>query len=931
MRLHVLLLPLLLTAQSTVAEDAVQSDPEPVVTTQAAPVGLVVPELPSADMRLSWSDFRELLQLLQPPAGPKTPDEEAPPWPWTLTSARFVMDATDADGVRVEATFGVEVWAESWSTVPLLGNTVALTEVSVDGVASALRDDGGWFTWLTRDPGAHTVSVAFYTRPREQEGDVTLSFPMASAAVTEVRLLLGTDAAAVSSPQAASVVIEARDGGQEAVLALLPSETLELHWRRPSLIREKAPTPPPRITAETLAQVRLSPRLLEGVARVQFDVLRGETNHFSLDLPTDVVILGVEGKGLEWSVTEEGEVQHLQLALNHSVSGPYPVMVRYELPLASNPGPVAVPRILARDVARQGGLIGLSAVRNTNVAIAEPTQGVSRTDPEGHFDLGLEWTLIHAFRYGQPDYALTVAATEVEPRVVAESEMLANVSDVAFHASAQVQFRVLRGETRKLAFLVPADVNILAVEGEGMDWFAVETDRGRRVDLELNEPVTGEFRVTVDLERTLDGTDEMVPVPVLVVEEVARQRGWIGIAAAGNVKVDIGEGSNGVTRIDETELPPGVLSRAASPVLHAFSYQQVPYTLPLSVTRLDDVAVRVAAIDNVELATVVTDEMVITRARYWVRNNQRQFLRVDPGANAEIWGAQADGHVVSPARDPESESGVLLRMRKSEEQVGGLGSFPMELIYMQRPPLHGLWWRNVELAAPFTDILADRMEWTVYLPDGETVVRTRGGMETAPDRPTTASPDRGAVSMGEMETIHRLREGIERFLITDINNPAGSARSQSKTFTDRQYGAIETSDSSVRLAGVLPVHINLPQTGVPHRFERVLVSQGERVGLTIQTRSRNVLRTLGVLSGAAGFVLVSLLWVRGGMGSRTGVRRAWWTILAAAALVLGYALLQIMWSAALFALLGAVLGSVVQGVWRMPRGRFLHGPREGAL
>ncbi|NJL72675.1 MAG: hypothetical protein HC888_14450 [Candidatus Competibacteraceae bacterium] len=32
------------------------------------------------------------------------------------------------------------------------------------------------------------------------------------------------------------------------------------------------------------------------------------------------------------------------------------------------------------------------------------------------------------------------------------------------------------------------------------------------------------------------------------------------------------------------------------------------------------------------------------------------------------------------------------------------------------------------------------------------------------------------------ETIYRLREGIERFLITDINNPAGSAQAQSEVF-----------------------------------------------------------------------------------------------------------------------------------------------------
>ena len=35
---------------------------------------------------------------------------------------------------------------------------------------------------------------------------------------------------------------------------------------------------------------------------------------------------------------------------------------------------------------------------------------------------------------------------------------------------------------------------------------------------------------------------------------------------------------------------------------------------------------------------------------------------------------------------------------------------------------------------------------------------------------------------GEGDTVYHLREGIERFMITDINNPAGSARAQSETW-----------------------------------------------------------------------------------------------------------------------------------------------------
>lgn len=46
------------------------------------------------------------------------------------------------------------------------------------------------------------------------------------------------------------------------------------------------------------------------------------------------------------------------------------------------------------------------------------------------------------------------------------------------------------------------------------------------------------------------------------------------------------------------------------------------------------------------------------------------------------------------------------------------------------------------------------------------------------------------------DTVYRLREGIERFLITDINNPAGSAQAQSEIFIMQDSVSIEPSDFS---------------------------------------------------------------------------------------------------------------------------------------
>jgi prepilin-type N-terminal cleavage/methylation domain-containing protein/prepilin-type processing-associated H-X9-DG protein len=52
------------------------------------------------------------------------------------------------------------------------------------------------------------------------------------------------------------------------------------------------------------------------------------------------------------------------------------------------------------------------------------------------------------------------------------------------------------------------------------------------------------------------------------------------------------------------------------------------------------------------------------------------------------------------------------------------------------------------------------------------------------DWSNVADPDDTTIpyGVGDSDTVYRLREGIERFLITDINNPGASARAQSEIF-----------------------------------------------------------------------------------------------------------------------------------------------------
>jgi hypothetical protein len=123
-----------------------------------------------------------------------------------------------------------------------------------------------------------------------------------------------------------------------------------------------------------------------------------------------------------------------------------------------------------------------------------------------------------------------------------------------------------------------------------------------------------------------------------------------------------------------------------------------------------------------------------------------------------------------------------------------------------------------------------------------------------------------------------LQEGVERFFITDINNPAEAAA----TGGPRQFqdGPARGSGASFpSIAGMLPVRISLPETGRSYVFGRALTPEGQVVSVTITTVPRGArpygLGALGVAAGLVAFLI-----------ARYAMRRLprWWTAVALLAL-----------------------------------------------
>jgi hypothetical protein len=153
------------------------------------------------------------------------------------------------------------------------------------------------------------------------------------------------------------------------------------------------------------------------------------------------------------------------------------------------------------------------------------------------------------------------------------------------------------------------------------------------------------------------------------------------------------------------------------------------------------------------------------------------------------------------------------------------------------------------LTAPPTDIFVSAVTWEVWLPEKRFLYRSTGDLEPLHRGPAMREARRVLEELPQPATatrnekLHRIREGIERFFITDINSPAASAGAGAPRYVGPPLPANQAgpSHATSSIAGVLPVAISLPKTGVPHVFTKVLAPQGKPLALTLATCPQRVL------------------------------------------------------------------------------------------
>ncbi len=275
---------------------------------------------------------------------------------------------------------------------------------------------------------------------------------------------------------------------------------------------------------------------------------------------------------------------------------------------------------------------------------------------------------------------------------------------------AEVKLEVLQGEAREVRVQLPPAVTVNQVLGATVaDW---EMKEGK-LNVTFLDPIQDGATFAISGEARLP-RDGAIEIPLLQLMETERDNGGVAVEVlgAGEIK-DLK--TQGLEKTEASELGSVIADREA-PSMVAFRFRPAsgrPRTLGLDVVRYAQQAVLTANIEEARYRALMTSEgKTLVEARYAVRNNQRNFVKIGLPAGAVLWSASRSGQAVRPGQAPDGSLLFPLAKSRAGEDAP---AFVVELLYVAR----GTAWGDkgqAKLALPLIDLPVSRTGLSLYYP-----------------------------------------------------------------------------------------------------------------------------------------------------------------------------------------------------------------------
>jgi hypothetical protein len=395
---------------------------------------------------------------------------------------------------------------------------------------------------------------------------------------------------------------------------------------------------------------------------------------------------------------------------------------------------------------------------------------------------------------------------------------LAGLGEDSTTIAAQVSVEVLQGAAKEVRIALPDKAAINSVAGALVaDWEA----KDGQLAVTFIEPVEQSAKFVISGERP-SPRDGEIEIPILRLLNRERDTGGVAVEVlgAGEIKKFKSAGLENAAASDLGEL----VANRQSTSLSAFRFRagdaKSTRTLTVSVARYTPQAMLTANVAEARYNVLISNEgKTLVEARYAIRNNQRNFLKITLPAGATLWSAALAGKPIRPGQSPDNNS-ILLPLEKSRAGEDA-PEFAVEVVYLSR----GTAWNergDFKLTLPALDLPISRTGLLVYHPPLFKVTPGPGSFHIEPyESPSSAalnqppapainassSPGAGAPQPTLVIT------GRDTAVISDYDANGRMNKDDKEKATQTLLDNFRATLSSGKAVGILPLSVSFPAFG----------------------------------------------------------------------------------------------------------------------
>jgi len=586
------------------------------------------------------------------------------------------------------------------------------------------------------------------------------------------------------------------------------------------VLRAKAyptePTPEPPPLDATLTRVEYDLHVLgdlaTGTAKLTVDVLKD--GWVRVPIPAGLLVRDaqLDGKALSLVAGDKGKAgTHVAALLSHA--GRSVLTLDVDVPVTSSTGEetLSLPSTdsgvtrAAVQLARQG-----IELRVSGGLLAEKSEAAGDTKwlayGRGNEALNFTW------RKKSEDHHV-----ELPLRLRGSLTQLTSLGEDSSAISAEVGLEVLQGAARQLRVQLPEKITVNQVGGAMVaDW---EMNNGELVVTFL-EPVEHSARFVISAEARLP-RDGVIDIPLLRLLGTERDTGGVAveILGAGEIK---DQKAQGLEDADATDLGTMIANRQ-SPALVAFRARAgeagATRSLSINVARYDQQAVLMANIEEARYDVLISaDGKELVQARYAVRNNQRNFVKITLPTGATVWSASLAGKPVRPGQSPDGS--LLLPLEKSR---GGedAPTFPVEVFYLVKATA----WQDKgheRVTLPALDLPISRTGMLLYYPPAFKLNAEPGSFHTqeyqSPSSAVLLSAIEGGRDGGGVFAVAGRRGAAlaplhEEDRLEEFGKAQRMDDKEKKDSTLALLDDFRAKSTGGKVTGILPVNVSFPAFG----------------------------------------------------------------------------------------------------------------------